>query len=29
MLRMHPSPPPVCSFNILFGCLAKNKHYDT
>ena len=28
MLRMHPSPPPVSSFNILFGCLAKTKHYD-
>ncbi|GAY63645.1 hypothetical protein CUMW_227310 [Citrus unshiu] len=29
MLRMRPSRPPVTSFNILFGCLAKNKHYDT
>ncbi|KDO38704.1 hypothetical protein CISIN_1g047518mg, partial [Citrus sinensis] len=29
MLRMHPSPPPVSSFNIMLGCLAKNKHYDT
>ena len=29
MLNMRPSPPPVCSFNILFGCLAKTKHYDT
>ena len=29
MLHMHPSSPPVTSFNILFGCLAKTKHYDT
>ncbi|KDO49462.1 hypothetical protein CISIN_1g0400271mg, partial [Citrus sinensis] len=29
MLRMHPSPPPVSSFNILLASLAKNKHYDT
>ena len=29
MLRMHPSPPPVSSFNILLAGLAKNKHYDT
>ncbi|KAH9696327.1 pentatricopeptide repeat-containing protein [Citrus sinensis] len=29
MLNMRPSRPPVTSFNILFGCLAKTKHYDT
>ncbi|KAH9696515.1 hypothetical protein KPL71_023189 [Citrus sinensis] len=29
MLNMRPSPPPVTSFNLLFGCLAKTKHYDT
>ncbi|KAH9696532.1 hypothetical protein KPL71_023201 [Citrus sinensis] len=29
MLHMHPSSPPVTSFNILFGCLAKTKHYET